>query len=66
MNDIEKQYARTFASPSGKQVLKHLHVLVNDKIFGQNISDNDLRWWAGQRALVQMIENYIKKGNNTV
>lgn len=65
MNDIEKQYTRTFSSPSGKQVLKHLRRLVNDKIFGQNISDNDLRWWAGQRALVQMIENYIKKGNNT-
>ncbi len=66
MNEIEKQYARTFASPSGKQVLKHLKNLINNKIFGQNISDNDLRWWAGQRALIQMIENYIKKGNDTV
>ena len=64
MKDIEKQYARTFSSPSGKQVLEHLRSITIERVMGQNISDNDLRWWAGQSALVHLIENLIKKGNN--
>ncbi|MBR5904092.1 MAG: hypothetical protein IKZ49_00995 [Alphaproteobacteria bacterium] len=64
MKDIEKQYARTFSSPSGKMVMEHLRSITIERIIGQNISDNDLRWWAGQNALVHFIENLIKKGNN--
>ena len=64
MNEIEKQYARTFSSPSGKQVLAHLKSITMDRVFGSNASNEDLRWWAAQNALVHRIENLIKKGNN--
>ena len=64
MKDIEKQYARTFCSSSGKQVLEHLRSITIERVMGQNVSDNDLRWWAGQNALVHLIENLIKRGNN--
>ena len=64
MNDIEKHYARIFNTPSGKQVLNHLHSLTTERIFGSNASDNDLRWWAAQNALVRQIENLITRGNN--
>ncbi|MBQ3784880.1 MAG: hypothetical protein II843_00605 [Alphaproteobacteria bacterium] len=55
MNEIEKQYARTFASVSGKQVLAHLRSLTIERILGQNVTDEELRWWAAQNALVHQI-----------
>ena len=64
MNDIEKQYARTFSTPSGKQVLAHLRSLTIERITGQNMTNDELRWWAAQNALVHQIENMIKRGNN--
>ena len=64
MNDIEKHYARIFNTPSGKQVLNHLRNITTERVLGQNVSDDDLRWWAAQVALVHQIENFIKRGNN--
>ena len=64
MKDIEKQYARTFLSASGKQVLAHLRLLTVERIVGPNITNDDLRWWAAQNALIHQIENFIKRGNN--
>ena len=64
MTEIEKQYARTFASASGKQVLSHLRSITIERILGSNITNDELRWWAAQNALVHQIENFIKRGNN--
>jgi hypothetical protein len=64
MTETEKQYARTFASESGKQVLSHLRSLTVERILGQNITNEELRWWAAQCAMVHQIENFIKRGNN--
>jgi len=64
MEAIEKQYARVFAGHDGSQVLNHLRSITIERIFGSNVSDNELRWWAAQNALVHHIENLIKKGNN--
>ena len=64
MKDIEKQYARVFSTPAGKQVLNHLRSITNERVLGPNIQDTELRWWAGQKALVHQIEMMIKKGNN--
>ena len=64
MQDIEKQYARTFATPSGKQVLLHLRSITLERIVGPNASNEDLRWWAAQNAFVHQIENLINKGKN--
>ena len=59
MNDIEKNYARIFNSPSGKQVLNHLRSITIERVLGQNASDDELRWWAAQTALVHQIESII-------
>ena len=64
MKDIEKQYARVFSDFSGKQVLSHLRSITIERILGQNVTNDELRWWAAQSALVHQIENLIKKGNN--
>ena len=64
MNDIEKHYARTFCSSSGKQVLSHLRSLTKDRVLGPCASNEEIRWWAAQNALVHQIENLIKRGNN--
>lgn len=64
MSDIEKHYARTFSSPSGKQVLMHLRSLTVERVLGINATNDELRWWAAQKALVHQIENLIQRGNN--
>ena len=64
MNEIEKHYARIFNTPSGKQVFNHLCSITKERVMGQNASDEDLRWWAAQTALVHQIEHLIKRGNN--
>ena len=64
MNEIEKHYARVFNTPSGKQVLNHLRTITKERVMGQNTTNEELRWWAAQNALVSQIENLIKRGNN--
>lgn len=64
MNEIEKHYARVFNSASGKIVLNHLRTITIERVMGQNVSNEDLRWCAAQSALVHQIENLIKRGNN--
>lgn len=62
--DIEKEYARVFSGNSGKQVLNHLRNMTLERVVGPNVSNDELRWWAAQNALVHQIENLIKRGNN--
>ena len=64
MNEIEKQYARTFSGASGRAVLAHLRTITIERIMGPNVTDEELRWWAAQNALVHQIENFIHRGNN--
>lgn len=64
MNNIEKEYARIFSSASGKQVLSHLRSITVERILGQNVTNEELRWWAAQCALFHQIENLVKRGNN--
>ena len=64
MTDIEKQYARVFAGADGKQVLNHLRTMTIERILGPNVSNDELRWWAAQNALVHHIETLINRGNN--
>lgn len=64
MSEIEKQYARTFSGASGKQVLAHLRSITIERAIGPNVTNEELRWWAAQKALVHQIENLIQRGNN--
>lgn len=64
MSNIEKYYAKVFSDASGKQVLSHLRSITVERVMGPNASNEDLRWWAAQSALVHRIEYLIKQGNN--
>ena len=60
--DLEKNYARTFASPNGVVVLSHLRKITIERVLGPNASDAELRGLEAQRALVHQIENLIERG----
>ena len=62
MNDIALNYARCFASSSGKSVLAHLHQITIERPIGSNATDNELRWYAAQSALVRHIESLVSQG----
>ncbi len=62
MNEIEQNYARTFATTSGTAVLQHLRRMTIERVLGPNATDAELRGLESQRALVHMIENMISRG----
>ncbi len=64
MQELEKQYARTFQTPSGKVVLQHLRKITIDRTLGPNATDNDLRWHEANRAFVHQIESMIARATN--
>ncbi len=61
MQELEKQYARTFQTPSGRAVLQHLRQITLERTLGPNASDNELRWAEANRAFVRQIENMIAR-----
>lgn len=62
MQEIEKQYARTFQTPSGKAVLQHMRKITIERALGPNATDNELRWAEANRAFVRQIESWIAQG----
>ena len=64
MQELEKQYARTFQTPSGKAVLQHLRKITIERVLGPNATDNELRWAEATRAFVRQIESMIARATN--
>ena len=64
MQELEKQYARTFQTPSGKAVLQHLRKITLERVLGPNATDNELRWAEANRAFVRQIESMIARATN--
>lgn len=62
MNEIEQNYARTFATAPGAAVLQHLRRMTIERVLGPNASDAELRSLESQRALVHLIENMVSRG----
>ena len=62
MTDIEKNFVRTFSTPSGMVVLEHLRKMTVERTLGPNASDAELRWIEAQRALVRQIERLSMGG----
>ncbi|MDR1027083.1 MAG: hypothetical protein LBL46_01565 [Rickettsiales bacterium] len=56
MRELEKNYTRCFAAPSGEAVLRHLRSITIERHLGANASEAELRGLEAQRALVHMIE----------
>ncbi len=62
MNDVEKNFARTFMSPAGRAVMAHLRKITIERVLGPNATDAELRWLEAQRALVRQIEQLSERG----
>jgi len=64
MQEIEKQYARVFQTPSGKAVLQHMRKITIERTLGPNATDAELRWAEANRAFVHQIEMMIARATN--
>jgi len=64
MQDLEKQYVRTFGTPTGRAVLGHMRKITIERTLGPNATDAELRWAEANRAFVHQIEQMIARGKN--
>lgn len=62
MTETEKNFARTFNTPSGRAVLEHLRRITVERVLGPNATDAELRGLEAQRALVHQIEQLSERG----
>ena len=59
---LAREFARAFASASGRRVLEHLRAITLGRYLPPNASDAELRYLEGQRYLVSFISNMVDKG----
>ena len=64
LREIEKAFARIFASEDGQKVLSHLQVITFQRALGPGVADEQLRYLEGQRAMVATILRLIDRGRN--
>jgi hypothetical protein len=62
--DIERAFARCFASEDGRKVIAHLQVMTFQRAFGPDAPDAQLRYIEGQRALVASVLRLIDRGRH--
>jgi len=62
MREVEKSFARLFASDDGQRVLAHLQVLTFQRALGPGVADEQLRYIEGQRSMVATILRLIERG----
>lgn len=65
LREIEKSFARLFASDDGQRVLSHLQVITFQRAMGPGCPDEQLRYVEGQRSLVATILRLIDRGRNS-
>lgn len=64
LREIEKTFARLFATEDGQKVLSHLQVITFCRALGPTVADEQLRYVEGQRAMVATILRLIDRGRN--
>ncbi|WP_428246756.1 hypothetical protein [Ferrovibrio sp.] len=62
-DDIAVEFARCFAGSRGERVLAHLRGITIDRRVAPSITDAELRFLEGQRALVGMIQDLVNRGS---
>ncbi len=62
LRDIERSFARLFASEEGKRCLAHLQLTTFHRALPADVPDAELRYAEGQRALVATIVRLIERG----
>lgn len=66
MRDVEKAFARLFASHDGQKVLAHLQVITFQRAMDATAANEQLRHMEGQRSLLATILRLIDRGRNPV
>ena len=64
MRDIEKRYARAFATDDGRAVLAHLKSITLMRALPADADEQTLRHLEGQRALVLTLIRLIENGKS--
>jgi hypothetical protein len=64
MREIEKSYARLFATDDGRRVLAHLQTITFQRALGAATPDEQIRYAEGQRSLVATILRLIDRGRH--
>lgn len=62
--EIERCFARLFATEDGKRVLAYLQLITFHRAASGNTSDTQLRHMDGQRSLMASILRLIDRGRN--
>jgi hypothetical protein len=62
MREIEKAFARAFATDDGQKVLSHLQVITFHRALGPGVADEHLRYSEGQRSMIATILRLIDRG----
>jgi len=67
-SDLEtaESYARTFCTPAGRAVFRHLITRTHHRHLGPNASDAALRYLEGQRQLVAYLATMIERGGGRI
>jgi len=63
---MAEDYARTFCTPAGRAVLRHLMARTHHRHLGPNASDAALRYLEGQRQLVAYLATMIERGGGRI
>lgn len=61
---LNQLFEATFATPAGQEVLRHLRSITIEAVGGPNVTDAELRHREGQRFLVAIIEQRIKRAHH--
>lgn len=62
--DVERAFARVFATDDGRKVLSWLQVMTFQRVNSAGAPDEQLRYMEGQRAMVATILRLIERGRN--
>lgn len=60
--NIKRVFARAFSTDDGKKVLAYLQYITFNRHYGAEVSNEQLRYAEGQRAIVHTILRFIEQG----
>lgn len=61
-DDAPRLFARVFGSDDGQKILSYLRATVNVRVAGPEGTESALRYYDGQRGLLQTINGLIEQG----
>lgn len=62
--DAPRIFARLFSGDDGQKALSYLRTSINGRVAGPEADESVLRYYDGQRGLLQTIHTLIEQGKN--